>query len=271
MTGMALHSWAAVRPADVPTPASGNIFINVEGSFSSETKDTILARVNEIRQEAYDEGYVTQYVPLTWSASLEAVAQLRAVEADLLWDHSRPSGKSWSVISYGNHTSNAENLAWNDSGMMQGIAQWYGEKADYDTYFHGGTPAGQIGHYRNLINPDMKSIGIACFRAGSGAFCITSESGRFTDTDQNKSSLTGAVTQLMETRTGYLSNPTLIGENGLKTGDTSTLTFKITATYPSDIHTSTGEYNITENISWTSSNPSVATVSSDGTVTAVMP
>ena len=271
MTGIALHSWAAVRPADVPTPASGNIFINVEGSFSSETKDTILARVNEIRQEAYDEGYVTQYVPLTWSASLEAVAQLRAVEADLLWDHSRPSGKSWSVISYGNHTSNAENLAWNDSGMMQGIAQWYGEKADYDTYFHGGTPAGQIGHYRNLINPDMKSIGIACFRAGSGAFCITSESGRFTDTDQNKSSLTGAVTQLMETRTGYLSNPTLIGENGLKTGDTSTLTFKITATYPSDIHTSTGEYNITENISWTSSNPSVATVSSDGTVTAVGP
>ena len=268
MTGMALHSWAAVRPADVPTPASGNIFINVEGSFFSETKDTILARVNEIRQEAYDEGYVTQYVPLTWSASLEAIAQLRSVEADLFMAHDRPSGKSCFTVSYGNHTSNAENLAWNYSGMMAGIEQWYGEKTLYDQ----GIRDSRVGHYVNLINASMQSIGIACFRAGSGYYCITSESGRFTDTDQTKSSLTGAVTQLMETKTDYLTDLTLVGETALKTGDTSSLVLKAAATFrTSQGRTTSGEYDITENISWTSSDTSVATVSSDGTVTAIGP
>ena len=268
MTGMALHSWAAVRPADVPTPASGNIFINVEGSFFSETKDTILARVNEIRQEAYDEGYVTQYVPLTWSASLEAIAQLRSVEADLFMAHDRPSGKSCFTVSYGNHTSNAENLAWNYSGMMAGIEQWYGEKTLYDQ----GIRDSRVGHYVNLINASMQSIGIACFRAGSGYYCISSESGVFTDSDQTKSSLTGPVTQLMETKTDYLTDLTLVGETALKTGDTSSLVLKAAATFrTSQGRTTSGEYDITENISWTSSDTSVATVSSDGTVTAIGP
>ena len=65
---------------------------------------------------------------------------------------------------------------------------------------------------RIALRQNMKSIGIACFRAGSGYYCITSESGRFTDTDQTKSSLTGAVTQLMETKTDYLTDLTLVGE-----------------------------------------------------------
>ena len=270
MTVMTLHVWADVRPADVATPASGNVFINVEGSFSSATKDEILTEINRIRKEAFELGYVKKYVPLTWSASLEKVAMLRAVEADLLWDHSRPSGKTWYDIYYENHTSNAENLAWNGSGTMQGIKQWYDEIEEYKKKL-ANQSHGVTGHYENLIMQDMQSIGVACFQTSDGTYCITSESGRFTDSNQEKSSLSGPVTQLMETNTQYLSDPTLVGETGLKTGGTSPLTLKVTATYPSDIHNSTGVYAITEGVAWTSSDPSVATVDENGTVTAVGP
>ncbi len=50
--------WGEVRPADVEKPADGNVFINVDGRFRPTTKDDILKRINEIREEAYNEGFL---------------------------------------------------------------------------------------------------------------------------------------------------------------------------------------------------------------------
>ena len=141
--GMTVYIHAEVRMPDVSEPATGNVFINVTGSFSSEAKDKIVNRINEIRLEAYKLGYVTKYTPVTWSSSLEKIAQLRAVEASLLMDHERPSGKEWSKIVYDNHTSDAENLAWNYDGMLKGIEQWYGEIEYYKELKKTGKTAGE--------------------------------------------------------------------------------------------------------------------------------
>ncbi len=51
--------------------------VGVSGTFYEPDQATILARINEIRKEAFDEGLVDRYVPLKWSTILEYTTQIR--------------------------------------------------------------------------------------------------------------------------------------------------------------------------------------------------
>ena len=133
--------YGATRNTDVEEPREGNSFIAVEGTFSSETKDKILNRINAIRYEACKEGVpnpnnskqklqISDYHPLKWSSDLEWIAQTRAAEAMIYQDHTRPNGLICFTATHNNVKSYAEDLAWNWEGMMNGIEQWYSEIQD---------------------------------------------------------------------------------------------------------------------------------------------
>ena len=113
---------------DLENPSQGNVFVGISGSFESVSKAAVLNRVNEIRQEAYNEGLVPEYVPIKWSKGLEKIAQVRAAEASVLESHDRPSGKTiWSMRAY-DASSFGENLAWG-ANAIGSINLWYSEKS----------------------------------------------------------------------------------------------------------------------------------------------
>ena len=175
--------------------------LSITGSYDVVSAQQILDRLNAIRQEAWDEdqrlkkldeeawnnmeigviydksvtenGVTTKvrthvsadpFVPLVWSADLEEIADMRAVEGSIYSEHKRPNNKKWnSVVSSGSITSRAENLAWNYKGLMEGIEQWYAEKKDYINDL-GISGTHNIGHYGSIINPMYGFVGIAAFR-----------------------------------------------------------------------------------------------------------
>ena len=104
----------------------------VSGKYISDSKEAIINRINEIRKEAFEEGLVDRYVPIKWSTALEKIAEIRSVEASVLLAHSRPNGESdpFSIVK-DNVRSYGENLAWNSTGVLEGIEYFYGEKAAY--------------------------------------------------------------------------------------------------------------------------------------------
>ena len=152
--------------SEVQQPSSGNVILGIKGEFLTPDKEAILNRINEIRQEAANERLVTKFVPIKWSTELEKTALIRAVESDITSDHKRLTDKEW--ISAFSETSKegkiAENLAWNDSGFLDAIEQWYGEKEDFMKFRRGETVKGAIGHYRSLIDPGFKALGLAAFK-----------------------------------------------------------------------------------------------------------
>lgn len=272
--------YGAERPADKEKPDEGNVMVGVEGTFSSATKEEILNRINEIRKEACENGIrdprdgktslkSSDYEPIEWSADLEWIAQLRAAEACVNQDHTRPNGKRpW--FTYNGISSNGENLAWNSGGMMQGIEQWYGEKADWINDTQGAV----TGHYTILINPDIKYVGLGAFQLASGGWIAVS--GEFLGDvgrtlDSTKSDLNGACTQLMEVSGANVSSLTVSGVQTMNGGEEK-------------VFSVSGEMNmedawgnptvfsapITSGLTWTSSNPKAVTVDAQtGKVKAV--
>ncbi|MCM1224626.1 MAG: CAP domain-containing protein, partial [Lachnospiraceae bacterium] len=196
-------AWAAsIRPADVEKADSGNLLVGVSGSFERVSKDKILKRINKIRKEACDKGYInpatgkklksSDYVEMKWSSDLEWIAQLRAAEAAVNESHTRPNGKSCFSISYNGAQSWAENLAWNYSGLMQGIEQWYGEKGDWVKQNKNAV----TGHYTSLINPNYQCIGLGSFvRSTGGWHAVSAEFGYSASGSQKQSNVKGKVIQ----------------------------------------------------------------------------
>ena len=134
----------------------------------------------------------SDYVPLKWSSNLEWIAQLRAAECTVNEGHTRPNGKSCFSINYKHEQSWGENLAWNYSGLMRGIEQWYGEKNDWVNQNANAV----TGHYTNLINPEYKFIGLASFVRGSGGwYGISAEFGYSTAGSQSQSNVKGKTVQ----------------------------------------------------------------------------
>ena len=189
----------------------------VSGKYVSDSKEAIINRINEIRKEAYEEGLVDRYVPIKWSTALEKIAELRSVEASVLLAHSRPNGESdpFSIVK-DNVRSYGENLAWNRSGVLEGIEYFYGEKAAYVKSKVKNQPlevGEQTGHYWNLIRPDFTHTALVAFQQ-DGKGIITAQA--FTNTEWLKGN-------------GFDSNleENYLGKNGAATvnvemsGDTS--------------------------------------------------
>lgn len=271
-----------ILPTDVTTPSDGCTFVGIEGKYAAQVQNA-LKRVNKIRKEACKEGVpnpsnpakkltAADYVPIRWSSDLEYIARIRAAEAAVLVGHERPNGKdSFSLKAPDGSSSYNEVLAWHsglDAGMIKGINQWYREKKDWAKQNQNAMTI----HYSSMIDPKNKYIGLAAFISGSGAWkCAVS--GEFGTEDSSSSSAldnTGSCIQIIEVKKNRLKGLQIFKENEntsnglvLGVGKQSALTAKVKVVIDGD----TSYCNYLDKITWKSSNPSVAKVSSSGCVT----
>ena len=97
----AFASEPVILPASSEEPSEGCVFLGVEGEYITQA-EAALKRINEIRKEACDEGVknpdtnkpltAADYKPMVWSEDLEYIARIRAAEACILMEHTRPNG-----------------------------------------------------------------------------------------------------------------------------------------------------------------------------------
>lgn len=157
----------------------GKVYIYFEGQGITKEKQIILDEINRIRQEAFHEGLVKEYVEIKWSKELEKITEIRAVEASIRQDHARPNGSDipFGVTSNG-VSSYGENLAWNFESdantIMKSIQQFYDEKADYLLKLK-GQPHDQTGHYEALINPDYNYTALSAYKINGARYSTTAQ------------------------------------------------------------------------------------------------
>ncbi len=279
---------AEIREGDnTDEPADTDAVVALEGTYATvdeETKQAILARINEIRKEACDEGVPypgnrsvnltpDDYVPIKWSTLVEKVAAMRAAEASIYINHGRLTsaafGNPSSVFTngYGVRTF-GENLAWNWGdpdldGILFGINQWYGEKEDWIE----GTPDAVTGHYTSMINPAMTYIGISAFYNPVAMYRLTVAnqlSGYGVTLDEDAAGIGGEVYQKICLSKDFITGIELECEETVKEGQTVSAKAKVNVTV-----TTSGRGLLISGANWISSDDDVATVDENGVITGV--
>lgn len=255
------------------TKVSGSVNGAISGSYIDDITNAI-NRVNAIRKEACDEGVwdprnssrkltPSDYVPIKWSHEMEEDARLRAAEAAINIEHTRPNGQScWTV--QGSVFANSEVLAWNyNKNMVSGINQFYREKTAWVNKTSGVT-----GHYTAMINPNNKYMGLGCFYATSNVSYPNTLCGRFSSSTKTATK-SGAVSNCyvpVQVTASKLSNARIkrvSGSASLTSGQSASYELWADAKY--ETNTDLLLYEAT----WKSSNTAVAKVDKYGKVTAV--
>lgn len=246
------------------------VLVGIKGTYYTETKEKILKKINNIRYEACKEGVLnpntgkklkeSDYVPIKWSSDLEEIARIRAAEATVLMDHVRPNGEiCFSCPSSRGVNTWAESLAWNYSGLMEGIEQWYGEKKDWVSQ----NKYAVTGHYTALISPKYKYIGLGTFRQESGGwYAVSAEFSFETGLEETKSTKKGLCIQPISVLLESISDVEISNCSDMKEKESKTL-----ALIASIGSSSKGK--ILSNVTWTSSDPTVASISENGKIKAI--
>lgn len=281
---------AAVREADVDKASKKCTMVGLEGKYEKVTKAKILKLINKYRKEACVKKYVNpddpgkkltkkDYVPIQWSSALELIAQLRAAECTVNQDHTRPNGKTCFTIKYNDEQSWGECLAWNYSGIMKGIRQWYGEKKDWVKQ----NKKAVTGHYTNMISPRIRYVGLGGFvRSEGGWHGIAAEFGYSNTSGSKQNGLKGKYVQKIDVKNNKLSKIIIDGKSTVKKGNTGSYSLIRTATYPGIMEgKNKSKVLVLGNIKWKSSDSKVASIDKKGKlkakkegktkITAVMP
>ncbi|MBE5942742.1 MAG: hypothetical protein E7264_09425 [Lachnospiraceae bacterium] len=270
-----------VLETDVTEASDGCIFLGVYGSYHSQAQEA-LDRINEIRKEACEAGNVpdprkssrmltsSDYVPIKWSADLESIARIRAVEAGLTVTfmgsgHNRMNDKDWSSVIYNGVKTSSEVLAYSDStSMVDGIDLWYEEKSDWVNQ----VPNAMTGHYESMINPNYTYVGLGDFYTEAAKYPNTL-AGEFSDTSkvisQTMQTTPTNVMQKIEVKKSYVKGYALEGTDTIYTDKTTTLTAIAILTNGVETH----RLWVLDDMTYISSEPSVASVSSSGVVTGL--
>ena len=272
---------AATMLQAAPDPAADCILVAAEGDYNGSAS-VALARINEIRKEACDEGILdprdktrqltaSDYAPIRWSSSLEYIARVRAAEASLLIGHERPNGdpNDWkSAMAPDGQRSYGEVLAWNWANtMVSGVEQWYEEKADWVNQ----TQEAVTGHYTSMIDPDNLYVGLACFTSPFGVYrnTVSGEFSRYGTHSETVSAAAPGSRVVLEVQAAALSKPqVVIKDKKVQTnthfdkGDVLSCDLALTSSFNGREATVFDAGTIT----WTSANPAVAAVSSNGLV-----
>lgn len=258
------------------TPESGCIVAGIAGDYNCDIA-AALDRINEIRLEACKDGMPdprdpskrlsrSDYIPMKWSAGLEEVARVRAAEASIRIDHTRPNDESCFSIGSDDVFNSGEGLAWNFSDdIVSGIEQFYSEKKDWADR----NSAAVTGHYTMMIDPDNTYVGLSSFTSDSAIYhnCVAARYGESrsgsADTSQG-SALDDCVASVI-VKKSYVSSPSL-----KLVGGSSTIGINKAARYElrakSSIAGGESELTLFKDISWKSSDDSVATVDKYGKV-----
>lgn len=262
----------------VSAVSAGNVIMGFSGSYYTESAEKILNRLNAIRLEACRQGVLNpstgeplteaDYVPLYWSAALEAIARQRAAEAAVEQAHTRPNGQScFSVKTLGKEQSWGENLAWNSDGLMKGIEQWYAEKNDWVKQ-----NGKETGHYESIINPGNRCVGLSAFRLSSGGLYAVAQEFSNKDTlNAYKNAEQGNCVQYMEVSGSKITG--LEFDKALtvfiKEGESYQVPLLVSvkyADYSGRVKSFSGPYR--EGGTWSSSEETVAAVDSTGMINA---
>ena len=270
-----------VLETDVERAADDCTMLGVYGSYYSQAQDA-LDRINEIRKEACEEGDVpdprnpkrmltaSDYVPIKWSANLERVARIRAMEGGLARDlygsgHKRLNGRTiWGVV-YNGMSSATEDLAYNNgTSMVYGINQWYREKKDWVDQ----NSSSQTGHYTSIIDPDYTYVGLGDFYSEEVEYPNTLAgelSASTKELDQTMQEAPQNVMQKIEVKNTLISGYLLDGVASVYTDQIITLTAKAQLVYKDKTH----KLWLVEKVSYYSSDTSVATVTDSGVVKGI--
>ena len=267
-----------VLDTDVSTASDGCIMMGLPGEYIAD-QQAVLDRINEIRREACEQGInnpetgrpltMDDYVPLKWSHELEEIARIRAAETSMTADHKRTNGGSWQSVD-SEYTYVGECAAWNfSSSATSGIDQWYSEKEDWLNGDEDGS-----GHYTTLIRPAMRYVGGGTFYSTCTEYPNTTlvefySTFAGSGLDESFVDTTGECIQKLEVSEGKLQgDPYIMGTlSGVK-GDDRPLFLMSSAAYSGAFNAKTKDLLFVNDVNWSSSDSGIASVSSDGTVTA---
>ena len=263
---------------DVSTASDGCMMMGLPGEYIGD-QQAILDRINAIRKEACEQNIINpetgrpltdaDYVPLKWSHELEEIARIRAAETSMTADHIRTNGGSWQSVD-SEYKYVGECVAWNyDSSATAGIDQWYNEKENWMNGDENGS-----GHYTTLIRPSMRYVGGATFYSLCTAYPNTTLVEFYTmydgdDLDETFVGQVGECVQKLEVNEGNIQgDPYIKGTLSAVKGDERPLFLMTDATYSGFFTANTKELLFVDDVNWSSSNSEIASVSSDGFVTA---
>ena len=260
-----------IIPTDVTSAREGCVLLGVKGTYLADQQN-ILNKINEIRKEACEEGVPdprnssrklipADYVPIKWSSDLEYIARIRAAESSVrTLSHTRTNNTSCFTLNSPNGIgSYGEVLAWNYSkSTLMGITQWYEEKSAWvsqNLYY-------ETGHYTQMIDPSRLYVGISTFLNDEGSYYNTT-AGEFSfqrGLDESRGPGITDCIQLIEVKKDQVK----ISITGLK--DTMNPNEKVAAS--AVVSGYNCKLSPIDNIVWSSSDSSVASVDSKGNVTA---
>ena len=271
-------TFSAASGAPMATASKPCLALSVPGSFDTTQAEALLGRINEIRAEAaaeglvdYESGAAVTGAPLTWSTGLEQMAQTRAVEASYSFSHTRPDGNgtvldtNGPLVTGANPTVLAENLA-QASDTASALELWYAEKDAYERYLNGDTSVseGDFGHYAALISNNYSCVGLGSFIAADGGTYLA---GEFSNAASDSAAVQpdGECVAQINAETAGLTAGIATPQDWdgtLTAGQTLQLGLNLTSTQG-------GTYAAATQLTWTSSDESVATVDGNGLVSAV--
>ena len=269
-----------VLETNVTEASEGCTMLGVYGSYFAQAKEA-LAKINEIRKEACEAGNIrdprnsgrylqpSDYVPLKWSSDLEYIARIRAAEAGIAFrfmdsGHDRLNEKGTFSIGSNGITSSSEDLAYyHVKDMIEGILLWYSEKQ----YWVKQDLSQETRHYTSMINPKFTYVGFGGFYSEAAPYPATM-AGEFSaksDLDETMMEAPEDVMQKIEVSNDYIQETYLDGGDQIFTNGTTTVTPRVKLRRNNAIR------NVwsMEDVTYTSSDPAVATVTQDGQVTGI--
>ena len=140
----AMSEFAEVSGSESDAKVEQERTLSVSGQENYQETEKVLALINQTRTA---EGAQ----PLELDAGLTETAMVRAAELSLYFDHMRPCGKTCFTI-FRDSTRHAENIAVNNRTAESVMDSWNSS----------------AGHHANIINPDYTSVGIGCFTDSNG-------------------------------------------------------------------------------------------------------
>lgn len=269
-----------VLETNVTEASEGCTLLGVYGSYFAQAKEA-LAKINEIRKEACEAGNIrdprnsgrylqpSDYVPLKWSSDLEYIARIRAAEAGIAFrfmdsGHDRLNEKGTFSIGSNGITSSSEDLAYyHVKDMIEGILLWYSEKQ----YWVKQDLSQETRHYTSMINPKFTHVGFGGFYSEAAPYPATM-AGEFSaksDLDETMMEAPEDVMQKIEVSNDYIQETYLDGDDQIFTNGTTTVAPRVKLRRNNAIR----DVWSMEDVTYTSSDPAVATVTQDGQVTGI--
>ena len=269
-----------ILETDVASASNGCTMLGIYGSYYSQAQEA-LDKLNEIRKEACEAGNIPDprdpsrmltsddYKPLRWSRDLESIARIRAAEAGISFNfmasgHDRPSDKDTFSLSFHGVSSNCEDLAycWGKS-MTEGVLLWKSEQKDWVDQ----NLSNETGHYKSMINPKYTYVGFGGFYSEAAPYPATMAGEFSTESDLDETIMEAPedVMQKIEVSNDYIQETYLDGDDQIFTNGTTTVTPRVKLRRNNAIR------NVwsMEDVTYTSSDPAVATVTQDGQVTGI--